>query len=152
MSERRYPKPHGTLTIDLGAGERAYALIPLEEVPTDEEDEADTRGWDDDEPEEMTPAERAAFEAFERERRESGGRRPVMYPLAFARRLNAGEPRLTVLTEMRGMTQAGLARATGLTPAFLSQLANGKRKGSLRTWRKIAAALDMPLDEVTGEG
>jgi len=75
-----------------------------------------------------------------------------MYPLAFARRLNRGEPRLTVLTEMRGMTQADLARATGLTPAFLSQLASGKRKGSLRTWKTIAAALDMPLDEVTGEG
>jgi DNA-binding XRE family transcriptional regulator len=146
---------HGTLTIDIGEGERSYALIPLEDVPAESRPTSssliEATDEEEDEPEDIAE-DRAAFEAFERERRESGGRRPVMYPLAFSRRLNAGEPRLTVLTEMRGMTQASLARATGLTPAFLSQLASGKRKGSLRTWRKIAAALDMPLDEVTGEG
>jgi DNA-binding Xre family transcriptional regulator len=146
-----FPRAHGTVTIDLGNGPHTYALVPLEDMPAEAGGTAPASEADDEEPDVATPAELAALRAFEEEYERTGGR-PLAYPLEIVRRLcDEEEPRLTVMCDFRGMTQADLARATGLAPAFLSQLASGKRKGSLATWRRIAKALDLPLDELVEE-
>jgi DNA-binding XRE family transcriptional regulator len=59
-------------------------------------------------------------------------------PLAFWRR-------------KRNLTQAALAKETGLAQNYLSDLETGKRKGSAPQWRKIARALDLPVDELIPE-
>jgi DNA-binding XRE family transcriptional regulator len=59
-------------------------------------------------------------------------------PLAFWRR-------------KRNLTQAALAKETGLAQNYLSDLETGKREGSAAQWRKIARALDLPVDELIPE-
>jgi DNA-binding XRE family transcriptional regulator len=59
-------------------------------------------------------------------------------PLAFWRR-------------KRGLTQAALAKATGLAQNYLSDLEKRKSKGSAAQWRKVARALDLPIDELIPE-
>jgi transcriptional regulator with XRE-family HTH domain len=38
----------------------------------------------------------------------------------------------------------------GLAPAYLSQIETGKRDGTLETYRKIAEALNLTLDDLAG--
>lgn len=38
----------------------------------------------------------------------------------------------------------------GLAPAYLSQIETGKRDGTLETYRKIAEALNLTLDDLVG--
>ena len=45
----------------------------------------------------------------------------------------------------RGLSQAELARRTGLSQVWLSRIENGGGTGSAATRRKLAAALDAPV-------
>lgn len=47
--------------------------------------------------------------------------------------------------ESRGMQKNELAKLTGISPAFLSDLTNGKTNPSLKTMERIAEALDVSL-------
>jgi len=47
--------------------------------------------------------------------------------------------------ESRGMHKNELAKLTGISPAFLSDLTNGKTNPSLKTMERIAEALDVSL-------
>ncbi|MDP2697064.1 helix-turn-helix transcriptional regulator [Thalassospira sp.] len=68
-------------------------------------------------------------------------------PTAYARRIFMEiDPPLTVWRDYRGMTQRDLARKAGIAPGYLSKIENGKKAGSLDAWRKLAAALDAPID------
>jgi mRNA-degrading endonuclease RelE of RelBE toxin-antitoxin system/DNA-binding XRE family transcriptional regulator len=71
-----------------------------------------------------------------------------LFPFAIVRRLADGENPIRVLRQFRGMTQAELAVAEGvqITQNYLSELETGKRKGPLALHRKLAQALDVPLD------
>jgi DNA-binding XRE family transcriptional regulator len=64
--------------------------------------------------------------------------RSVRIPLAFARRDFAGENRVKVYREMRGLTQAALAKKIGSKTAYISQIETGVRDGGKATLRKIA--------------
>jgi DNA-binding XRE family transcriptional regulator len=71
--------------------------------------------------------------------------RSVRIPLEFARRDLAGENRVKVYREMRGLTQAQLAAKTGSQTAYISQIETGRREGGKAILRKIAAALELPV-------
>jgi transcriptional regulator with XRE-family HTH domain len=43
-----------------------------------------------------------------------------------------------------------LAETVGIAPAYLSQIETGKRDGTLETYRKLANALRLTLDELAG--
>ena len=77
-----------------------------------------------------------------------------LLPLAVVQQLANGENPIKVLRKFRGMTQAELATAKGveITQNYLSDLEKGKRKGPLDLHRKIARALDVPLDFLTPVG
>ncbi len=47
--------------------------------------------------------------------------------------------------ESRGMHKNELAKLTGISPAFLSDLTNGKTNPSLKTMERIAEALEVSL-------
>lgn len=50
----------------------------------------------------------------------------------------------------KNMTQAELAKESGLTPDWISHFETGKREPSFRNLIKIADALDVPLDDLAG--
>ncbi|GAB4071737.1 helix-turn-helix domain-containing protein [Ancylobacter sonchi] len=48
----------------------------------------------------------------------------------------------------RGLTQAALAKATGVAQSFLSEIESGKKTGDVTILRKIATALGVRLDDL----
>ncbi len=79
---------------------------------------------------------------------EARAREEEAFPLALAERLVAGAHPIKVFREYRGMTQAGLARQVGLSPMYISQIETGRRGGSTKALRRIAAALDIDLADL----
>jgi DNA-binding XRE family transcriptional regulator len=48
----------------------------------------------------------------------------------------------------RGLTQADLAGAIGVSQPYLAQLENGRREGSVSIYRRLARQLDLSVDEL----
>ena len=48
------------------------------------------------------------------------------------------------------MTLGGLAAKVGVTKGYLSQIENGRTSGTLDLVRRLAAALDVTLDDLAG--
>lgn len=61
---------------------------------------------------------------------------------------------LRIATKRRatGQSQAGLARAVGISASYLNLIERNKREVGGALLKRIAAGLDLPLDELTGEG
>ncbi len=70
-------------------------------------------------------------------------------PIAVVDRLIARENPVRVWREHRGHSLRGLAERVGMGIGYLSQIENGERKGTVQTLKKIAAALDVDLDDLT---
>ncbi len=70
------------------------------------------------------------------------------FPLDVAERLVAGAHPIKVFREYRGMTQAELAGQVGLSPMYISQIETGRRGGSTKALRRVAAALDIDLADL----
>lgn len=66
----------------------------------------------------------------------------------FATRLLNGENPVRVWRELRGMDQGELAKAAGISPAFLSQIEGGVREGKVATLKALATALRVSLDDL----
>jgi transcriptional regulator with XRE-family HTH domain len=67
-----------------------------------------------------------------------------------ARPLPAGLPgRVRELRELHDWTQADLAIVAGLSPNGVRQIEAGRRRPSLKTARRLAAALGVAVDELT---
>ncbi len=79
---------------------------------------------------------------------EARARDEEAFPLEVAERLVAGAHPIKVFRDYRGMTQAELARQVGLSPMYISQIETGRRGGSTKALRRIAAALDIDLADV----
>ena len=56
--------------------------------------------------------------------------------------------RLKVWREYRGMSQATLADAAGLSQAYIAQIETGKREGRVDAYRAIANVLDVNIDDL----
>jgi DNA-binding XRE family transcriptional regulator len=74
-----------------------------------------------------------------------------LIPKSVADRLASGENPIRVLRNFRQHTQPMLAAASGIGQGYLSDLETGKRKGSVAVHKKIARALDVPLDLLSGD-
>ena len=64
------------------------------------------------------------------------------------KRILLGENPTRVVREWRGMTAAELARRAGLHRVQVHDIESGKRVGSVKTLRRIAEALDVPMDDL----
>lgn len=71
-------------------------------------------------------------------------------PEAVARRARESGSAVLAWREHRGWSQAQLAGAAGISKAYLSQIENGARRGSVRALSALARALDVPLDALAG--
>jgi transcriptional regulator with XRE-family HTH domain len=59
--------------------------------------------------------------------------------------------RLRAIRQKRLLTQAVVSERAGISSPFLSFLENGRKKGSLESYHKLAGALDVRLDELFRE-
>ena len=69
-------------------------------------------------------------------------------PHDVLKRIIAGENPVAVIREWRGITAAELARRASLHRVQVHDIETGKRSGSVATMKRIADALDVPLDDV----
>ncbi len=73
-----------------------------------------------------------------------------LLPSAIVDAILDGQNRVRVWREHRGLTAAALAKQAGIASAYLSQIETGKREGTVETYRKLAAALGITLDDLVG--
>jgi DNA-binding Xre family transcriptional regulator len=85
----------------------------------------------------------AATEAYHRTRAQE------RVPIGVVDRLIARENPVRVWREHRGHSLRQLAEHAGVGIGYLSQIENGERTGTVETLKKIAAALDVDLDDLT---
>lgn len=57
---------------------------------------------------------------------------------------------MKAIRKQRGLTQAALAEAAGVAQGFLSEIEAGRKKASPDTLTRIAAALDVPPEQIGG--
>jgi DNA-binding XRE family transcriptional regulator len=55
---------------------------------------------------------------------------------------------LKVLRKYRGMTQADLAKKSGISRPYLTEIETGKKDGSLRAMKALAQALDVNVGDL----
>lgn len=87
----------------------------------------------------------AAIELFEA--RFSHGEEELL-PASLVNAILYGVNPLRAWREYRGLTVSALAASAGVTAAYLSQIESGKREGTVDTLRKIAAALNVMIDDI----
>lgn len=107
---------------------RRYALVPtatLERLIDAADDLEDIRAYD-----------RAKSKPLE------------FVPIEIADRLLAGENAIKVWREYRKLTQAALAKSSGISKPYLSQLESGKRAPSVEVLKKLAASLQVDVDDL----
>ncbi len=71
-----------------------------------------------------------------------------LVPAAVAERLLGDESPVRVWREHRGLTQAGLGRASGVHRVVIADIEAGRRGGSVRSLKALAAALGVSLDDL----
>jgi DNA-binding XRE family transcriptional regulator len=80
----------------------------------------------------------------------SKGEKEETFPLEMVERLLLGEgPKIKAMREYRGYSLTALAKLIGISEAYLSQIENQKRKGSIEVYRKLAEALNVEIDMLT---
>jgi DNA-binding XRE family transcriptional regulator len=65
---------------------------------------------------------------------------------AVWRAIEAGESPVKVLRKHRGLTQAELAAAAGVSQGYVAELEAGRKSGAPETLKALARALGVPLD------
>jgi len=73
-----------------------------------------------------------------------------LIPAEYASRLLDGEPPLRVYRDLRGLTQAALAERAGVNRVTVAEIETGRKQGSVATVRKLAAALGVTVEDLTG--
>ncbi|MGD0190939.1 MAG: helix-turn-helix transcriptional regulator [Rhizomicrobium sp.] len=68
-------------------------------------------------------------------------------PVAFYRRIRAGEHPVRVWRDYRGLGLNELALRAGIARGYLSEIETGKKAGSMAALRRAADALNIALDE-----
>lgn len=69
-------------------------------------------------------------------------------PATVAHRIADGENPVRVWREFRGLKAVALARAAGISPAYLSEIETGKKDGTFRTMAAVARVLGVSLDDL----
>lgn len=69
-------------------------------------------------------------------------------PAKVAHRIADGNNPVRVWRENRGLKAVALARAAGISPAYLSEIETGKKDGTFRTMAAIAHVLNVSLDDL----
>jgi DNA-binding XRE family transcriptional regulator len=71
-----------------------------------------------------------------------------LIPIDLVERLLAGENKIRVWREHRGLSSRELAEQAGIAAPFLSQIEAGKRQGTVETLKALAKALGLTIDDL----
>lgn len=71
-----------------------------------------------------------------------------LVPADAVARILAGESRVRVWRDLRGLTQAQLAEASGINRVQIADIEAGGKTGSVATLKKLASALGVGLDDL----
>jgi DNA-binding XRE family transcriptional regulator len=69
-----------------------------------------------------------------------------LIPMAVVNRIANGENPIRVIRNWKDITQLDLAHKTGIGQGYLSDIENGRRKGTTAAMKEIARVLEVPLD------
>ena len=69
-------------------------------------------------------------------------------PIGFVERLFKGENPVRVWRDFRGLSTTALAKKAKVSQPYLSEIETGVKPGSVATLRKLAAALDVDIDDL----
>ena len=69
-------------------------------------------------------------------------------PAPLVKRIIGGEHPVRVWREYRSIKANELAASAGVAGSYLSAIETGKKPGSLNAMKRLAAALNVPLDEL----
>jgi len=111
---------------------REFALVPmkyLEKLMEDAEMLADVKAYD---------AAKARLEAGEDE----------LIPLELIERRLRGEAALRVWREHRKLTQERLAKKAKVSRALIAAIETKRKTGSVSTWKKLGAALNVGWEQL----
>jgi DNA-binding XRE family transcriptional regulator len=100
--------------------------------------------------ERLTEAAKTASDicAYDEAKRLLAAGEEELIPAEVVNRILAGENKVRVWREYRGMSVKALAESCKLTPAYLSQIETGKREGSVQVFKKIAGTLRVDIDDI----
>lgn len=70
------------------------------------------------------------------------------FPSDVVERLVNGENPIKVYREYRGLTQLKLSERVGVQQSYITQLESGKKSGTVKVLKKIAAGLNLELDDL----
>lgn len=90
-------------------------------------------------------ADAEAVRAFEQ--RLAAGEKELI-PAEFANRMTGGGNKVRVWREYRGLAARDLAAKASVSGAYLSQIETGAREGSVDVMKRIAAALNVRIDDI----
>ena len=71
-----------------------------------------------------------------------------LVPFELVKRIDGGEHPVRVWREYRGMKSGELAAAASIAASYLSSIENGKKPGSVKAMKRIAAALSVSVDDL----
>ncbi len=71
-----------------------------------------------------------------------------LIPLEITERRLSGEPALRIWREHRKLTQEQLARKAKLSRALIAAIETKRKSGSVSTWKKLGAALDVSWEQL----
>lgn len=111
---------------------KEFAVIPakaLQKLMEDAEMLADVKAYD---------AAKARLEAGEDE----------LIPLEITERRLRGEPALRIWREYRKLTQEQLAKKSKVSRALIAAIETNRKAGSVSTWKKLGAALDVSWEQL----
>jgi mRNA interferase RelE/StbE len=90
----------------------------------------------------------AAIAAYDRVKADIAAGREELIPAESVDRLIDGESPVRVFRELRGLTQAALAGRSGVNRVQIADIEAGRKTGSVETIRKLAAALNVSIDDL----
>ena len=73
------------------------------------------------------------------------------YPQELVEKLLNTDAPLAVWREYRGMTQKALEAASGINQGYIAQIEKGSKIGGVTTLKKLAAALNISLDDLVSD-
>ena len=71
-----------------------------------------------------------------------------LIPLEITERRLRGEPALRIWREYRKLTQEQLAKKSKLSRARIAAIETKRKTGSVTTWKKLGAALDVSWEQL----
>jgi DNA-binding XRE family transcriptional regulator len=92
----------------------------------------------------------ADLQAFDRAKAALAVGEDELIPAEFVNRLLNGDSALRVYRDLRGMTQSALAGRSGVNRVTVAEIETGRKQGSVATLRRLADALGVTLDDLSG--